>query len=154
VEDLVAGKMMMTPLLTTSEVARLLYLSEKTVYAQRQRLDGFYPAGIRALRFRKEDIYAIMEGPQERQLAASISTSGPAPQQDRIQNEGRGPHQHGVETSHPNGEPATQAPDAIDSIIRDAVRFGLRDVLKPGGPDGKVSPAGGKKPGRGKLKKA
>jgi hypothetical protein len=124
-----AGKMMMTPLLTTPEVARLLHLSERTVYAQRQRLGGFYPAGIRALRFRKEDIYAIMEGPQDRQLEVPVPISGPAPQQNWIQNQGPGSKRTG---SPPKG--ADQPADP--SIIADSVRFGLRD------PDGGVSAGG------------
>ena len=58
----------MTSLLTPPEVAQLLQISIRTVYAQARRLGGFYPAGIRALRFRREAIYAFMEGPQNRQV--------------------------------------------------------------------------------------
>ena len=75
----------MNSLLTPNEVAQLLQLSMRTVYAQSHRLGGFYPAGIRALRFRREDIYAIMEGPQERTLEVPVSTPGPASRQIRVQ---------------------------------------------------------------------
>ena len=142
----------MTSLLTPQEVARLLKLSVRTIYANRQRLGGFYPAGIRALRFRREDIYAFMEGPQ-RKLEVPIPTFGPALQQDRVQNQGRGSHQHGVATGHLDGEPGTPATDTIDSITRDAMRYGLRAMLTPGGAHGKVPPGGRKKPGRGQFKK-
>ena len=66
----------MNSLLTPNEVARLLHLSVRTVYAQSHRLGGFYPAGIRVLRFRREDIYAIMEGPQDRQLEIPVPHLG------------------------------------------------------------------------------
>ena len=81
---MLAGKMMMTPLLTTPEVARLLHLSVRTVYASSHRLGGFYPAGIRALRFQREIIYAIMAGPQDRKIPLPVpgpgasATAGPA----------------------------------------------------------------------------
>ncbi len=53
----------MQPLLTPEEVANLLQISIKTVYENALRLGGFYPAGIRKLRFRYEFIQKIMEGP-------------------------------------------------------------------------------------------
>jgi hypothetical protein len=52
----------MEPLLTPKQVAELLSLSVRTVYDHSIRLGGFYPAGIKALRFRKDVIEAIMEG--------------------------------------------------------------------------------------------
>jgi predicted DNA-binding transcriptional regulator AlpA len=110
----------MIPLLTVPEVAQLLQLSESAVYFHSHRLGGFYPAGIRALRFRREDIYAIMEGSQERQLEVPVPTSGPTPQQDRIQNKGRGPKRTGSPPKEPDRP-------ADSSIIADSVRFGLRD---------------------------
>jgi len=122
----------MNSLLTPNEVARLLHLSVRTVYAQRHRLGGFYPAGIRALRFRREDIYAVMEGPQ-RKLEIPISTPGTAPQQDRVQTQGRGSERPGRSLKEPRRP-------ADPSIIADSVRFGLRE------PDGGISSGGRKKP--------
>ena len=52
----------MEPLLTPKQVAEILNLSVRTVYDHRIRLGGFYPAGIKALRFRRDVIEAIMEG--------------------------------------------------------------------------------------------
>jgi len=52
----------MEPLLTPKQVAELLSLSVRTVYDHSIRLGGFYPAGIKALRFRRDVIEAIMEG--------------------------------------------------------------------------------------------
>jgi hypothetical protein len=43
-----------------------------TIYAKTPSLGGFYPAGIKALRFRREIIYAMMEGPKDRQVPKSI----------------------------------------------------------------------------------
>jgi len=51
----------MEPLLTPKQIAELLNLSVRTVY-DRVRLGGFYPAGIKTLRFRRDVIEAIMEG--------------------------------------------------------------------------------------------
>ncbi len=52
----------MEPLLTPKQVAELLSISVRTVYDHSIRLGGFYPAGIKALRFRRDVIEAIMEG--------------------------------------------------------------------------------------------
>jgi integrase len=54
----------MQPLLKPEQVADLLQLSLSTIYAEVDRLGGFYPAGIKRLRFRQEVIDAIMEGPR------------------------------------------------------------------------------------------
>ncbi|MBM4275215.1 MAG: helix-turn-helix domain-containing protein [Deltaproteobacteria bacterium] len=124
----------MTSLLTPPEVAHLLQISLRTVYAQSRRLGGFYPAGIRALRFRREDIYAIMERPN-RTLEVSISTSRQAIQPDRLQDQGRSPGRPGrASQRNQDGGRGTADP----SIVADAIRFGLRD------PDGGI-PASGRK---------
>ena len=123
----------MQSLLTPEEVAGLLQLSLRTIYANVRRLGGFYPAGIRALRFRREDIHAIMEGPQERTLEVPVSTPGPASRQIRVSGQENG--------SSGNGKAPREIGDsqsADSSIIADSVRFGLRD------PDGGV-PASGRK---------
>ena len=54
----------MTPLLTPENVADLLQIDAKTVYKHSRRLGGFYPAGIKVLRFKQETINDIMEGGQ------------------------------------------------------------------------------------------
>lgn len=52
----------MDPLLWPKEVASLLNISVRTVYKNFRKLGGFYPAGMRVLRFRPDVIYGIMEG--------------------------------------------------------------------------------------------
>jgi hypothetical protein len=85
----------LVPLLTPEDVARLLQISVRTVYAQSHRLGGFYPVGIRALRFRREVINAIMEGSQEREISLSVPVPGASLQQDWLWHpEGR-PSGHG-----------------------------------------------------------
>lgn len=64
----------MQPLLKPEQVADLLQLSLSTIYAEAARLGGFYPAGIKRLRFRKEVGYAIMEG--KREVPLSVPTPG------------------------------------------------------------------------------
>lgn len=48
-------------LLTPKDVAKLLQISEKTVYKHQRRLCDFHPVGIKCLRFRAKDIYDIMK---------------------------------------------------------------------------------------------
>jgi len=57
----------MPPLLTPEDVANLLNMSVKTVYAHARRLGGFFPAGIKVLRFSPGVINGIMEGQNEGQ---------------------------------------------------------------------------------------
>jgi predicted site-specific integrase-resolvase len=63
-------------LLTPAEVADLLQISVKTVYKNKRKLCGFYPAGIKVLRFREDVIYGIMEGKPPGALAKRTSVSG------------------------------------------------------------------------------
>ncbi len=60
-------------LLTVADVARLLNLSSKTVYKHKRRLGGFYPAGIRVLRFSPETIQELLAG-----AVPSPNLTGPA----------------------------------------------------------------------------
>jgi len=129
-------------LLTPGQVARLLQVSKRTIYAQSHRLGGFYPAGIRALRFREEFIYAIMEGPQDRQVAVSVPTPGPTLQQDRIR------HPEGCQGGHGKAPGGTGDGGQDPTIAADAIRFGLR-TPEPGGANGELSPISRKKPGAG-----
>ena len=108
----------MKPLLTPLEVAELLQLSKATVYAKAVHLGGFFPAGIKALRFNPEVIYAIMEG--SRQVPNPISVSGPTLQQDRV------PHQKGRRKVAGGETDGTGDPGQDPAITADAIRFGLR----------------------------
>ena len=134
----------MHPLLTPEEVAGLLHLSLRTIYVNAPRLGGFYPAGIRALRFRRERIYAIMEGPQDRKVPVSVPVPGPAVQQNRVRHQKSSSQSHGRAPGGP-GDGA----ERDSTIAADAMRFGLRDVLKPGSADGTVPSGGRKKSGAG-----
>lgn len=78
----------MTPLLTPQNVADLLQIPIGTVYKRKNTLGGFYPAGLKVLRFNPGVIYAIMEGRQN--VALSVSVSRETPQQTGIRNQGRG----------------------------------------------------------------
>jgi hypothetical protein len=62
-------------LLTPKEVARCLKISHRTVYENKNRLGGFYPAGLRVLRFRKEVINGIMEGQKAQRLEVQLPVS-------------------------------------------------------------------------------
>lgn len=60
------------PLLTPQEVASLLQVSVKTVYAHAVKLGGFYPGGIRVLRFKREAVYGLMEGQGKGRLEVQL----------------------------------------------------------------------------------
>jgi len=77
-------------LLTASQVAKLLQISARTVYDNKNRLGGFYPAGIRALRFRKEVIDGILERSEAQGLDLPISVRGEKLRRPRVQDEGLG----------------------------------------------------------------
>gem|GEM_PF-3343057 len=59
-------------LLSVKEVAEILNLSPRTIYDNARRLGGFYPAGIRVLRFNPEVIRGIMEGKGRMEVQVSI----------------------------------------------------------------------------------
>jgi predicted DNA-binding transcriptional regulator AlpA len=125
----------MQPLLKPEQVAELLQLSLATIYAKANSLGGFYPAGIKALRFRRETIYAIMEGPQNRKVPHSIPASGEEVQQDRVSDtKGR----RALASGAADGL-GSESPDP--SIDADAIRFG---ICPPGpkDPDGQVPSPG------------
>lgn len=52
---------MSAQLLTVNDVANHLQISPRTVYDNAQKLGGFYPHGLRVLRFKPEVIYGNME---------------------------------------------------------------------------------------------
>lgn len=71
-------------LLTPQDVADLLQISVKTVYAHAKKLGGFYPLGIQVLRFRAEEIYERLEGTGR--ISLSLPVQRDQIQRERIQN--------------------------------------------------------------------
>ena len=63
-------------LLTPIDVAKLLQISVRTVYDNKSRLGGFYPAGIKVLRFRQEVIDGILRGQGSGALEVPIRAQG------------------------------------------------------------------------------
>lgn len=51
----------MEPILTVNDVAKLLNISPRMVYDHQRALGGFYPFGIKSLRFRPEVIRKELE---------------------------------------------------------------------------------------------
>ena len=76
-------------LLNPTDVAKLLRISEKTVYKHREKLCGFKPAGLGVLRFRKEIIYGIMEGQDPKTLVLQFPVSKRDLCIERVQNQTR-----------------------------------------------------------------
>jgi hypothetical protein len=56
-------------LLSVNDVAIILNISARTVYEHADELGGFYPAGIKVLRFNPEVIYGYLEGQNTEGLA-------------------------------------------------------------------------------------
>jgi hypothetical protein len=77
-------------LLTPEEVADRLQISIRTVYDNKGRLGGFYPAGIRCLRFRKDVIDGILEGSSAEGLDVQVPVQGEWLRRPRIQDTQRG----------------------------------------------------------------
>jgi hypothetical protein len=65
-------------LMTAEDVARCLKISLRTVYENKNRLGGFYPAGLKVLRFRKDIIDGFMAGQETQGLAVRL----PVPRED------------------------------------------------------------------------
>jgi len=87
--------------LTVSQVSKILNISPRSVYRKRWQLGGFYPLGLRCLRFPAGLVYACMEGSGER-LAVSIPGRGQEVQQGMVSRQGgsqgsRGGAQGGIE---------------------------------------------------------
>jgi predicted site-specific integrase-resolvase len=74
-------------LLTPKEVAKLLQISPRSVYDHAGRLGGFYPAGIKCLRFRREAINDIMEGQKTRGVEVQLPVSQKGSQRGRVQSQ-------------------------------------------------------------------
>jgi hypothetical protein len=78
-------------LLSVKEVADLLNVSPRTVYDYSKVLGGFYPAGIKVLRFNQEVICGYMEGQIPKGLVLQIPTLGEGIWKSGVQiSEGRG----------------------------------------------------------------
>jgi len=75
------------PLFTVKDVAKLLQISEKTVYKQQNKLGGFYPAGLKLLRFNRETIYGHMEGQKQEGLVLQVRVPGQTVWQPRLCNQ-------------------------------------------------------------------
>jgi hypothetical protein len=117
---------------TSEEVESLWQPFLRTISANVRRLGGFYPAGIRALRFRREDIYAIMEGPQERTLELPVSTPGPALRQIRVPGQENGSSGNGKTPREIGGSHSADSSiiaDSIDPRFRDTMRLLEGDLL-------------------------
>jgi hypothetical protein len=107
-------------LLTPQEVADRLKLSISAVYQNKDKLGGFYPAGIRVLRFDPEVIDGIMEGSPLRLLAVRIPISGQPVHRPRVQDQGR--------RQGSSGEPPPRSPNwyvAKGDIVADPARHGM-----------------------------
>ena len=75
----------MTSLLTPQQVADLLQISVRTVYDHARDLGGFYPAGLRVLRFNPGVIYGYMEGQGKGSLAISVRVPRGGDNRARVQ---------------------------------------------------------------------
>ena len=90
----------MTSLLTPKEVANLLKVSPRTVYDRASDLGGFYPAGIRVLRFKQEVIRGCLEGQGKKGLEVQLPVPGAGVRRGRPSNKtGGNVSQRGQEKS-------------------------------------------------------
>lgn len=92
---------MVDPLLTVNEVAELLRVDVRTIYDHQMKLGGFYPAGIRVFRFRRDVIEQIMQGPRSERFEALIS----APKRVRGRPFVKGEPSRNGKMSRPGGRP-------------------------------------------------
>lgn len=110
--------MTLEPLLTPEQVAALLQISVKTVKKAkvRERLGGFYPVGLRALRFRPEVIRGVLAG--ERQgVEVQVRARGQALLRTVVPDQGCGPDRPGR---------SPQAPKRGEEKKRLAAELGFR----------------------------
>ena len=70
--SIVLMEVRMEQALTKEDVARLLQISIQTVYDHKKELGAFYPVGMRVLRFRREVINGILEGPKDAPLEIQV----------------------------------------------------------------------------------
>jgi hypothetical protein len=98
-------------LLTVEEVANILKISPNTVYLKKNRLGGFYPAGIKVLRFREDDIYGLMERQNTEGLEVQFPVSGKESRRRRIQDQSRSQNRPRNKTSAGKREWITANPE-------------------------------------------
>lgn len=79
----------MNTLLTPQKVADILALPIRTVYANKEKLGGFYPAGIKCLRFHPDIINEHLERQKKKGLALLVSVPGEDLRGRRPQDKGR-----------------------------------------------------------------
>ena len=92
-------------LLTPQDAARHLKISVRTVYQNANRLGGFYPFGLRVLRFRKEVICGNLEGPGYPNLEMEIPVPAQAIWRGRIPNQARSLRREGGKAQGGNTGP-------------------------------------------------
>lgn len=84
-------------LLTPDQVAERLQVGKSTVYKNAHKLGGFYPVGIKVLRFNENHINGIMEGKQHQPITphvqGSVSNGTTA---IKIPDEKTNPSEHGL----------------------------------------------------------
>lgn len=85
----------MEKLLNPQDVASLLNISLQTVYDNQKRLGGFFPAGIRVLRFREEVIRGYMEGQNNRDVQIQVRVPRQAIRRRRVQDQSGSPNSAG-----------------------------------------------------------
>ena len=74
-------------LLTVKQVAELLQISTRTVYGHADSLGGFYPLGIRRLRFNAKDIHERLERQAKGVLAVRLPVPGKKVHWEQVQNQ-------------------------------------------------------------------
>ena len=72
-------------LLTVSQVAKLLKWSVKSVYNHADVLGGFYPFGVKTLRFDKETLIDSLQRQAQRKVSLRLSAAGQTVHQRAVQ---------------------------------------------------------------------
>jgi len=88
---------------TPEQVAELMQVSTSVVYKHKDTLGGFYPAGIKVLRFNKGVINGILEGQDPQRLGIQVPISGPAVRGQGVQDQGRGQGRQGKPSKNGKG---------------------------------------------------
>jgi hypothetical protein len=115
------------PLYTPDQVAALLQISVRTVYAEKHRFGGFYPAGLKVLRFPPEVINGIISG-QGQGVALRFYGGREEIHQSMVPDKSRG-----------NERKRNPQKRSAEEIREASIRFGLRDS------DGRIPEFGRKK---------
>ena len=116
----------MEQLLTPDDVAKLLQVSLKTVYVNGKRLGGFYPGGIKVLRFREEVIREFMEGQGKRDMEVHLSGEREGLRRGGTQDQGGSEDGQGREEEIRRSRRTC----GISEIISTDDRHGLRALMR------------------------